>query len=202
MSTNPPSLKLSEPLPREAPQRQPSIARITTAEYEALIEAGVLGEDRRVELLSGIIVDQMPKGTRHDYALNELMLLVVERLAGRNDMRTESPIELGEAGMPEPDLWIAAAPRGTYKARKPTGSELLLVVEVADSSLEIDREVKLPLYAAAGIPEYWIVNLRDASLERYTEPRPDGAYAAKATMGAGQSLAHELLGEVAVGDLV
>ena len=166
-----------------------------------MIAAGVLGEDRRVELISGFIVDLMPAGSPHSSTVARLFKFCLRAVGDRYDMQAESRIALGDSA-PEPDLWIASAPPDSFRQRQPEAGELLLVVEVADSSLEIDREVKLPLYAAAGIPEYWIVNLRDASLERYTEPRPDGAYAAKATLGAGQSLTHELLGEVAVGDLV
>ena len=111
-------------------------------------------------------------------------------------------MHLGPDSRPQPDLYVAHGPEETYVTRLPNASEVLLIVEVADSSIDGDREVKRPLYAAAGVPEYWIVNVEAACLERYSQPSADGAYGVTEVLAQADTLRHPLLGAVPVAALL
>lgn len=175
----------------------------SASEYEALIAAGFLSEDTGVELLEGVIIAKMSKGPRQESVSFRVLRLAMARLGSRHDMRPEASVTLSPDTVVEPDLWIARAPLDTFSDRRPTPADLLLVVEVADASLRTDRAVKLPRYAASGVPEVWIVNLPDAQLERYVDPRAaDAAYATAEVFTAGEVFAHDLLGEVDVSQLL
>src|SRR5262245_34349014 len=153
--------------------------RFTVAEYEQLIESGILKEDDRVELIRGEILDKEPIGDA-DVAcvdrLNRLLVLAV------GDQATVS-IRLADS---EPEPHVVLKRRDFYG--KPGPADILLVVEVADASLEDDREVRRPLYAENGIAEFWIANLIDRCLEVHRQPRADGAYADVRTLGAGETI--------------
>lgn len=141
------------------------LRRFSLAEYFKLGELGFF-EGERVELLDGAIVQTSPKGVRHDYAIQALNRLLVLALADRAGIRVQSAFALDEEFAPEPD--IAVIPLSTPTDRHPSESHLL--IEVADSSLEYDRGLKAERYAAAGVPEYWIVNLIESTVEVYRDP--------------------------------
>lgn len=154
--------------------------RFTVEEFTKMEEAGILREDDRVELIDGEVVQMAPIGARHVESVMRL-----NRLLSRwtlMDVPTEegaayfvgvqNPIILGNRDEPQPDLVVVRRREGASGV--PTPEEVLLVVEVADTSLRYDREVKLPKYAAAGIPEAWIVNLEADETEAYSEPGPEG----------------------------
>lgn len=144
--------------------------RLTVDEYHRLGEAGVLDDDDRVELLEGQLVDMSPIGPRHALAvdaLNELLLIAV---AGRAGVRVQNPIELDGSTEPQPDLALVRRPWRGYPARHPQPEDIFLLVEVADTSLEIDRGAKLELYARADIPEFWLVDLATNGVFVYRNP--------------------------------
>ncbi|CAA9559761.1 MAG: COG1355, Predicted dioxygenase [uncultured Thermomicrobiales bacterium] len=164
--------------------------RFTVDEYHRMGEAGILGPYDRVELIAGEIVTMSPIGGRHMGRVNTLSNLLVG-LVGRDALvSTQKPIRLANDGEPQPD--IALLRHDASKDAVPTPDDVILVIEVADSSLDYDRNVKLPLYAAAGIPEAWLVNLPGEMIERYSDPR-DGIYRLIARARRGETLASTVL---------
>lgn len=137
---------------------------IKRTEYEKMIEVGVFG-DERVELLYGVIVEMPPKGPPHDSAIQRLTKRLVAAIGERADVRIQSAFAASDGSEPEPD--VAIVPPGSYRDAHP--NRAFVVIEVADSSLAIDRGTKAQLYAESGVPEYWIVNVRDAIVEVHTE---------------------------------
>ncbi len=177
----------------------------TVAEYEVMLEAGVVPPDSKTELLAGIITEKMGTGSVHDYIVGKLMELFVVRLAALHVVRVQSPIELRPHSRPEPDLWISKPGTGPHRDATITAADLALVVEVADSSLQRDRDAKLPIYAAAGIPEYWLVDVKAEQLEIYTSPTlrdEANVYLGVATYGSNDTFRHALLGEVVLRELL
>ena len=142
---------------------------ITVGEYHRMGDAGILGPDERVELLNGRILEMPPIGPRHAYILTELYALLQRTFHGRAVVRAQQPLTLGSLSEPEPDIVIARGPSERYAAVHPTAADALLVIEVSDSMLAIDRGEKLTAYAQGGVDEYWIVNLIDRVLERFSE---------------------------------
>jgi Uma2 family endonuclease len=146
------------------------IRPLTSAEYYQMIESGIIPEGERVELILGQIFTMAAKGTRHTVATTKLLKELLELIADRGIVRCQDPITLPNNSEPEPDIAIAKLRSDDYVDSHPCPEDLILVVEVADSTIKFDREVKAPLYAAAGICEYWIVNLIDDRLEIYRQP--------------------------------
>jgi Uma2 family endonuclease len=132
-------------------------------EYDKLVEAGLL-RDERVELLYGSIVQMSPIGAPHGGTVQRLNELLVLALHGRASVRIQSPFAASDASEPEPD--VAVVPVGRYTTAHP--SLAMLLIEVADSSLAVDRETKARLYAESSVPEYWVVNLVDRIIEVHT----------------------------------
>lgn len=161
-------------------------------EYDRLVELGCF-DNEKVELLGGTLVAMSPQGTAHAYAVQQLTMLLVPALAGRALVRAQSPLALGDESEPEPD--IAVVPRHDYSRAHP--SQALLVIEIADSSLRMDRLVKTALYARAGVPEYWIVNLAERAVEVHRGPQGDG-YARVSKHHAREVLRPEAFADVEV----
>ncbi|SDE57556.1 Endonuclease, Uma2 family (restriction endonuclease fold) [Thermus arciformis] len=124
-----------------------------------------------VELLRGEVYRMSPIGPKHFYAVMRLDHRLREALGTKAVVAVQSPLRLSEDSEPEPDLLVLKPPLERYADRLPTPEDVLLLVEVADTSLEFDREVKLPLYAEVGIPEVWLVNLKENLLEVHQRPR-------------------------------
>ena len=138
--------------------------------YDRLVEAGVFGPEDRVELLDGLLVVREPQGQRHATAVG-LVRAALERAFGRAfHLREAKPIALDDRSEPEPDIAVVHGRLRDYASAHP--SRPVLVVEVADTSLALDRLRKGGLYARAGIPDYWVVNLVDEALEVYRRPAP------------------------------
>ncbi|WYL96240.1 MAG: Uma2 family endonuclease [Gloeotrichia echinulata IR180] len=144
--------------------------RFTIDEYHRLIELGFFAEDNRVELIKGEIVNMVAKGTPHSVCETLLFRDLIKLLGDRALVRGQQPVIIPEYSQPEPDLAIARNVDDNYLSAHPSPEDILLLIEIADSSLKYDQEVKLPLYAQAGISDYWIFNLADNYLECYTEP--------------------------------
>ena len=145
--------------------------RFTRAEYYRMAEAGILGEDDRVELIEGEIVQMSPPGNRHIAFVISLSNLLTLRLAGRALVSTQNPVVLTDDTEPQPDVTVLR--RRAYKDRRVSADDVALLIEVADTSLSYDRRTKLPLYARAGIPEYWIVDCAAEAVEVYRNPSED-----------------------------
>ncbi len=150
--------------------------RLTLDEYHRLGEAGILGEDDRVELLDGQLVDMSPIGPRHALAVDALTELLVVALAGRAAVRVQNPVEIGRGTEPNPDIAVVRRPWNGYPRAHPRPEDVFLLVEVADTSLATDRGAKLELYARAGIREIWIVDLTTDGVLVYSNPS-EAAYA-------------------------
>ena len=148
----------------------------THVEYHAMDAAGVFAPDERVQLVAGEIVAMSPMGIRHAAAVNWMTeaFYAPERLAGRAVVWAQCPLVIPDFSEPEPDLALLVYREDRYSLAHPRPEDVLLLVEVADSTLAYDRRVKLPLYAAAGIPESWLLNLRDDVIEALADPSPDG----------------------------
>ena len=143
--------------------------RFTVDEYLALGEAGILAKAERIELLDGEIIQMAPIGNRHRNSVNWSADMIREAIGRRVMVQVQSPIQLNDFTMPEPD--IAVIRRGSVNDLAPVlPSDVYLLVEVADNSLEFDLGEKLARYAAAGIPEVWVANLRAGELVVNTEP--------------------------------
>lgn len=148
--------------------------RLTVAEYHRLGEAGILGAADRVELLDGQLVDMAPIGPRHALAVDALTQLLAAAVAGRAWVRVQNPIVLDGRTEPQPDIALLRHPWRGYPTAHPQPEDVFLVIEVADTSLELDRGAKLELYARAGISEFWIVDLTTDAVLVHREPRGNG----------------------------
>jgi Uma2 family endonuclease len=146
------------------------IRPLTIDDYHQMIETGIIHEGEHTELISGQIFNMAAKGTRHTVANTELMGELLLLLGRRAKIRCQDPITLPNNSEPEPDIVIAKLRSDNYVNSHPAPTDIILVVEVADSTLNFDKNTKAPLYAIAGIKEYWIVNLIDDRLEIYSQP--------------------------------
>jgi Uma2 family endonuclease len=171
---------------------------ISRAEYERMVELGMF-VDERVELLYGAIVQMSPIGAPHNATLQRLNRLLVLAAGERAWVRIQSSFAASDGSEPEPD--VAVVPPGEYDDANPT--EAWLIVEVADTSLEVDRGVKAKLYAECSVPEYWVVNLVDGIIEVHTEP-VRGAYARVTPHRKGSAIRLQALADVdlAVADIL
>ncbi|HEY9084843.1 MAG TPA: Uma2 family endonuclease [Candidatus Tyrphobacter sp.] len=150
--------------------------RFSLGEYEAMVEHGILTPDDRAELLAGEIVEKMTIGSRHAACVKKVNRFFSTALGSRVLVGVQDPVRLPPDSEPEPDVTLLKARDDLYARNHPNPDDVLLPVEISDSSLELDRKIKLPLYAAAGIAEVWIVDLTSNAIEIYTEPY-EGRYA-------------------------
>ncbi|WP_116105161.1 Uma2 family endonuclease [Lewinella sp. IMCC34191] len=173
---------------------------ITVERYHAMIEAGILGEDDPVELLNGKIVNRSPIGRFHAVCVRTINAHFVKLLDGKYLCSQEQPITIAEGSEPEPDYVIAWLSEHNYLDHHPYPEDIHLLIEVADKTLPRDRGAKRGIYACAGIPEYWIVNLIDRQLEIYTQPDlAAGTYTQERILHERDTLIdHPLAGTVAI----
>ena len=183
--------------------RYPQKRKFTVAEYYRMGDVGILGPDERVELIEGEIIVMPPIGSVHADDVDEYNDVFAQYARGRFRIRIQNPIHLDDGSEPQPDVSLLRRREGGYRAAHPTPEDVLLVIEVADSSLNFDRDVKAHLYGRAGIPETWVKNIPEDCIERFTEPGPDG-YAQHSVHRRGETLTPARLPdvEVAVDDLL
>jgi hypothetical protein len=162
--------------------------RFTTEEYHRMGEAGVLSANDRVELLDGEIVRMSPIGTPHASTVARLNALFSRRLGGRATIWVQNPIVLDRYSEPQPDLCVLHARADFYASAHPRPREVLLAVEVMDTSRGYDRTLKLPLYARAELREVWLLDLKGQTIEVYTRPALRG-YREQQTLARGGALA-------------
>ncbi len=151
--------------------------RFTVEQYHRMIETGVLSESDKVQLLEGIILEMTPVGTPHAYTVDALHEEIERLLPAGWKVFMQRPVTLATSE-PEPDLSVAVGSRADYKDHHPGPGAIAILIEVADTSLALDRGPKAAVYAAGRIPEYWIVNLTDRQIEVYREPQGEGTTAA------------------------
>ena len=161
--------------------------RFTANEYQRMGQVGILREDDRLELLEGEIVEMAPIGSRHQGTVDRLTRLFSNRAADSAMVRVQGPVRLGEHSEPQPDLILLRRRADFYTSAHPGPDDVLLLVEVSDTSLEYDREVKVPLYARHGIVEVWLVGLEAGVVEVYRGPTAQG-YQEVSQLQRGQSL--------------
>ncbi len=149
------------------------LARITTEQFHAMIQAGIYTEDDKIELIDGLLFKKMSIGSPYAALVNSLNFALVRRLGGRAIVAVQNPVAINEYSEPEPDISLLKLRPDFYRAAHPGPDDVLLVVEVADTSLVSDLNAKMPLYAAAGVPEAWLVNLNESTITVFTGP--DGA---------------------------
>jgi Uma2 family endonuclease len=160
----------------------------TVSEYYRMVDAGILSKEDRVELIEGEIVKLSPIGSQHAGCINCLNALI-SRLVGLTAVVSiQNPLRISEYSEPEPDLAILKPRSDFYSRKHPTPKEVLLLIEVADTSLAYDQKVKVPLYARAGIPEVWLVDLSSGIITVYTKP-VKGQYQHSQQFRRGESLA-------------
>ena len=171
--------------------------RFSVKEYYRMAETGVLRPDARVELLDGQIIDTSPIGPFHGGVTKRLNRFFTNLGKGQWLVAVQDPVQLDEHSEPEPDLMLLKPAGDDYTTRHPAPEDVYLLIEVADTSLMIDRDEKLPLYGRAGIPEVWIVNLVDQAIEIYREPHFAG-YTATKILRAGERACPLAFPDVAV----
>jgi Uma2 family endonuclease len=143
------------------------IRRLSVEEYHRMGELGILQPDERLELIDGVLQQMSPIGSQHAACVSKLMNLLLPPLQGRALVRVQNPIVLDDHTEPEPDVAIVRQREDDYSAAHPRSEDVLIVIEVADTTLEYDKRVKLSRYAQANIPEAWIVNLVERRVEIY-----------------------------------
>ena len=164
--------------------------------YYRMADAGILGEDDRVELIDGELIDMVPIGMDHAATVNGLNHVLVMACNGRAIVSVQNPVRIDRFNEPQPDFAVFRLRADNYRTGgHPGPSDVLLLVDVADSSLRFDKNVKLPLYARAGIAETWIVDLGRRALDAYREPAGD-AYGSMRTYGPGDRVSLALMPEI------
>ncbi len=148
--------------------------RFTVFEYHQMAQAGILGEDDRVELIDGEVTEMVPIGRRHSGCVNRLNELFVKTFAGYAVVSVLNPIVLGDYTEPQPDLAILKPRSDFYAGGHPIPEYILLLVEVGEASADLDRRLKMPLYARSGIAEVWLVDLEQETVTIYRDPAPGG----------------------------
>jgi Uma2 family endonuclease len=161
--------------------------RFTVAEYHQMADANILTEEDRVELIDGEIRQMSPIDPVHAAGVKRLNQLLMSRLANRFIISVQDPIRLDDLNEPEPDLAILRWHDDFYEQQHPTPGDVLVLIEVANTSLVYDRTEKLPRYAAAGIAEVWLVNVARRTIEQYAHPVA-GQYQVKKVLSRGMML--------------
>ena len=159
----------------------------TVDDFARMGEAGIFTANDRVELIDGEVRTMNPIGPPHAWIVNRLMRLLITRLADTAYVSSQNPIRLGPHTEPQPDVVVARQRGSAYREQHPEAGDVLLVIEVADSSLLYDRLEKAPRYGQAGIPEMWIVDVAAKTVTVYTGPGPDG-YSRERIVSGGETV--------------
>ena len=164
-------------------------------EWRRLGEANIFPPESRLELINGEILEMAPIGFNHAGHINRLVKLLTRLIPDDVIPSVQNPLQLDDLSEPDPDFMLLKPNDDFYSSRHPYSNDVLLLIEVADSSLTFDQNQKLHLYALHGIPEYWLLNLNDACLEVYRKPNGE-VYAEKTTLRAGDTLTLSQLPEI------
>jgi Uma2 family endonuclease len=154
---------------------EPKRRRFTIAEYRRMIEAGIFREGERAELIEGEIIEMGPTGRVHAGTVDRIANVFCRRFGERTIVRVQNPVVFTDlVSEPQPDITLLVPRPDFYTGGHPEPADILLVVEVMDSSVAYDRDVKLPLYARAGVVEVWLANVNTRRIEGYRRPSPEG----------------------------
>lgn len=148
--------------------------RFTVQDYHRMVEAGILAEDERVELLRGDVAEMTPISRRHAACVIRLTRLFSEGLGTRALVSVQNPVRIASHSEPQPDVTLLRLRSDDYESSLPQSEDILLLVEVCDASLKYDRTVKVPLYAAAGIEEVWLIDLKGGGIVVCRKPTLGG----------------------------
>jgi Uma2 family endonuclease len=165
---------------------------ITVDEYERMGEAGIFRSNSRLELLEGEIYEMSPIGSHHAACVSFLGNLLSRQLGDKLIVRTQDPIRLNDFSEPQPDIALLRWRDDFYRHAHPVPADVLLVIEVADTTVESDRRVKIPLYARAAIKEVWLVNLPAEQIEIYAEPAGDAYQIVQQVKHGEEARAHSI----------
>ena len=179
--------------PAMAPRRH----HLTVSQFQQMIAHGILTKDDRVELLNGEILAMSPINPSHAGLANRLNRLLVRLVEDRAVVAVQNPIQLDDESQPQPDLCLLRPRADDYTTAHALPHEVLLAIEIAESSARLDRAVKRPAYARAGIAELWIIDLKKKVVEVYRDPA-DGEYQTTLLVRGGQTLAPQALPDVAL----
>jgi len=144
--------------------------RYTVEDYYRMAEVGILAPDVRVELIDGEVIEMPPIGAPHASVVTDIQNLLIAAVGDRAIVRVQNPVRLGRHSEPQPDIALVSPPGSKYRTRHPTPADILLLVEVADTSLRLDRDLKLGIYARGGITDVWLLDLQTRSIVRYWAP--------------------------------
>lgn len=176
---------------------------ISADEYERMGEAGIFPMDARLELIEGEIFEMSPIGSPHASCVKFLSELLHLLFAGIFTVSVQDPIRLNDFSEPQPDVALLRRRNDFYRNAHPTPADVLLVVEVADTTVATDRSFKLPLYARAGIPEFWLVNIPEGQLEIYSQPSGESYLRSEVFGRDAEARSHTVEGlSVKVGELL
>ena len=168
-----------------------------------MFEVGILGEEDRVELLFGQILKYNVVSSFHAVCVRNLQALLVPKLLKRYSFRFGNPVLFPDYSEPEPDFALLDYRADNYAAGHPTAENVHLLIEVSDHTLQRDLKIKLPLYALADICEYWVINLVDRQIERFTQPNTaTGQYGQHEVFAETAHLSHPTVGKLSVLDIL
>ena len=153
---------------------EPTRHLLSVQDFHKMGAAGILCETDRVELIEGELIDMAPIGSSHAWMVSRLTNLLVPALQGRAILSPQNPVRLSDISEPQPDLALLRPGETAYRHAHPKPEEVLLVVEVADTSLVYDRKRKAPLYARYGLPEYWLIDVNAEQVEIHRDPGREG----------------------------
>jgi len=166
-------------------------------EWQKLGEANIFPLDSRLELIDGEILEMAPIGSNHSGHINRLVKLLSKLIPDNVIPSIQNPLQLGDLSEPEPDFMLLKPNDDFYCSRHPNGNDVLLLIEVADSSLSFDQNQKLRLYASHNVPEYWLMNLNDFCVEIYRQPHGD-CYGEKTTLRVGDTITLPQLDQITI----
>jgi len=166
-------------------------------EWQKLGEANIFPPGSRIELIEGEILEMAPIGFNHSGHINRLVKLLTKLIPSDVIPSVQNPVQLGDLSEPEPDFMLLKPNDDFYSSRHPNADDVLLLIEVADSSLSFDQNQKLRLYASHNIPEYWLMNLNDSCLEVYRQPHGD-CYGEKTTLRVGDTATLSQLDQITI----
>ena len=169
-----PNITDSSTNPQIDPQCNANKLLFTPEQYQLMDEAGVFPQGDRLELINGEIIQMSPIGRKHVACIIRLTKLMEQKLGDRAMVSAQNSILLPDKSQPQPDLAILKYRDDFYENGLPIPEDILLIIEVADSSIDYDRDVKAPLYAAAGIPEMWLFDVNQKLITGYSQPSPSG----------------------------
>lgn len=175
----------------------PTRYKLTIEDYQKLGEVGILKEDSRVELIEGELIQMAPIGGPHLWTVNTLTRLLIVSLGDLGELSVQNPVLLPPYSEPQPDFVIVRPGTASRERRVPSPEDVMLVVEVADTTLRYDRGTKLRLYARFGIPEFWIVNVQEECVEVHAFPDGD-TYATRRIARKGERLSPGALPSVSL----